>query len=65
MSVGDFDRKKKGENVLFGLSVSEWLLYGGLAVMAAAVTASIVCVFVFRAAGKKIKRVLEREYGAK
>lgn len=52
-------------NEMFGLSGSEYLLYGGLTVMAISVIAAVVCVIVFRAAGKKIRRMLEQEYGAR
>lgn len=46
-----------------GLSVSEILLYGGLAVMAAAAAGAIVCAVVFVCTGRRIKEKLEQEYG--
>ena len=48
---------------MFGLSGSECLLYGGIAVMAAAVLAAAASIVVFRITGKKIARVLDEEYG--
>lgn len=50
---------------MFGLSGSECLLYGGIAIMAAAAIAAIACIIIFRITGRKIKRTLEREYGSK
>lgn len=46
-----------------GMTGSEMLLYGGIAVMAAAVVAAIVCVVVFRCTGRKLRSTLEQKYG--
>ena len=46
-----------------GLSGSEMLLYGGIAVMAVAAVAAIACVAVFCSTGRKLKRTLEQKYG--
>lgn len=45
------------------LSTSELLLYGGIIVMAAAVMFSVVCIAIFKSTGKKIRGLMEREYG--
>lgn len=45
------------------LSTSELLLYGGIIVMAAAVIFSVVCIVIFKSTGKKIRDMMEREYG--
>lgn len=45
------------------LSVSECLLYGGITAMAVAIIASFVCMAVFRSTGKKIRDLMEQEYG--
>ena len=44
-------------------SIGQWLLYGGIAAMGAAVVCSIVVCAVFTASGKWLRRVLEEEYG--
>lgn len=49
--------------VVLGLSVSELLFYGGLAVMAAAAAAMVICAVIFAVTGRKLKRRLEQEYG--
>lgn len=46
-----------------GLLISELLLYIGGAAMCLAAVAGIVCLIGFRASGKRIKRILEQEYG--
>lgn len=46
-----------------GLSISELLLYIGAAAMCLAVVAGVVCLIGFRVAGKRIRRILEEEYG--
>lgn len=48
---------------MFGLSGSELLLYGGIAVMAAAALAAVLGAVVFRVTGKKLKKKLTEEYG--
>jgi len=45
------------------LSVSELLLYGGIAVMAAAVVITAAGILVFTLTGRKLDDRLEREYG--
>ena len=44
-------------------SIGQWLLYGGIAAMGAAVVGSIVVCAVFTASGQWLRRVLEEEYG--
>lgn len=56
---------QKGNMEMFGLSGSEWLFYGGLAIMAAAVLLTILCIIVFAVTGRKLKMKLEKEYGKK
>lgn len=48
---------------MFGLSGSEILCYGGLAVMAASVAAALLCAVIFSITGKKLKEKLMQEYG--
>ena len=48
---------------MVGLSGSEILLYGGIAVMAVAVAVAVVCVVIFRCTGRKLKSTLEQKYG--
>lgn len=45
------------------LSSSELLLYIGEAVMGLATVSAAACIIIFRITGKKIKRILEQEYG--
>ncbi len=45
------------------LSGSEMLFYGGLAAMACSVLGAAVSGAAFRSAGKRLKEILEREYG--
>lgn len=56
------ERGREG-SVMAGLSGSEVLLYGGIAVMAVAVAAAIVCVVVFCCTGRKLRSTLEQKYG--
>lgn len=44
------------------LSGSEWLFYGGIAVMAAGVLA-VLSVIIFTITGRRIKEELKQEYG--
>lgn len=46
-----------------GLSESELLLYGGIAVMIVTVVLSVICTILFWVTGRKIKRKLTEEYG--
>lgn len=48
---------------MFGLSVSEWFFYGGLAIMGASVAAAIVSTIVLVHSGRRLKTKLEQEYG--
>lgn len=48
---------------MLGLSESEMLLYGGIAVMALAGVLAVLCVIVFTLTGRKIRRKLRQEYG--
>lgn len=45
------------------LSVSECLFYGGIAVMVVTAVAAVICAVTFKITGKKIKHVMEQEYG--
>lgn len=45
------------------LSESELLLYGGLAMMAAAAVLAVLCIGIFIRTGRKLKKKLEQEYG--
>lgn len=47
----------------FGTSVSELLLYGGIAIMAIAAILTIICIVTFILTGWKIKNRLEKDYG--
>ena len=46
------------------LSVSEWLLYGGIAAMAAVAVTVAAGIVVFVLTGRKLKKKLEEEYGS-
>lgn len=46
-----------------GLSGSQWLFYGGLALMAAAVILGLACLAVLLFTGRRLKKKLEDEYG--
>ncbi|GFI70578.1 hypothetical protein IMSAG249_02407 [Lachnospiraceae bacterium] len=46
-----------------GLSGSEQLFYGGIALMVIAVIVSGICTIIFKIMGKKIRHKLEQEYG--
>lgn len=48
---------------MLGLTVSELLFYGGIAVMAAAAVAVILSLAIFSVSGRSIRRRLEQEYG--
>lgn len=48
---------------MVGLSSSEIIFYGGIAVMAAAGVLSVICAIVFLMTGKRLKKRLEQEYG--
>lgn len=48
---------------IFGLSGSELLFYGGIAVMAAVLVLTGICILVFIVTGRKLKVKLEEEYG--
>lgn len=48
---------------MFGLSGSELLFYGGLAIMVIAVLLAMVCAVLFRLSGRRLKKKLEQEYG--
>lgn len=43
--------------------MSEILFYGGIAVMALAAVCGIVSLIVFSVSGKRLKEILDREYG--
>lgn len=45
------------------LTTSEWLFYGGLAVMAIAFMMALLCITVFFFTGRELKKKLEQEYG--
>lgn len=45
------------------LSSSEMLLYGGVAIMLAAVVSAAITTAIFKLTGKRLKEKLEKEYG--
>ena len=49
--------------VIFGLSVSNFLFYGGIVIMAAAAADRGRSALVVLITGRKLKRKLEKEYG--
>ena len=48
---------------MFGLSGSEVLFYGGLAVMGAAALLGVAGFMIFHITGRRLRRKLEQEYG--
>lgn len=46
-----------------GLSSSEILFYGGIALMGLAAVGAVASAVIFKATGKKLKDILEQEYG--
>ncbi len=48
---------------MLGLSGSEMLFYGGIAVMASAGILAVLSMIIFTLTGKKLRRKLEQEYG--
>lgn len=48
---------------MLGLSVSEWLLYGGIAAMLGVLLLMVLSIVFFRVRGRKLKERLEQEYG--
>lgn len=48
-----------------GLSGSELLFYGGIAVMLLAVMAGVLAAVVFTLSGRRLRRKLEEEFGKK
>ncbi|MCI9143769.1 MAG: hypothetical protein HFH87_14345 [Lachnospiraceae bacterium] len=46
-----------------GLTPSEIMFYGGIAVMCLTAVAAVCCVILFKITGKKIRKILEQEYG--
>lgn len=48
---------------LSNLTISEWLLYAGIALMAAAVIIGIICFLVFKRKKKKLSALMDQEYG--
>lgn len=49
--------------MMFYLSESELLLYGGLLIMSAAVLLAALSIVIFCITGRRIRRKLEEEYG--
>ncbi len=45
------------------LSKSEWLFWGGIAVMTVSAVLMVLCVAVFLFTGGRIRKKLEQEYG--
>ena len=45
------------------LSVSELILYGGIAAMVLSGILALLCITVFSITGRKLKEQLEKEYG--
>lgn len=52
-----------GGDRLFGLSGSELLFYGGIALMILAAVIAVLCFVIFHVTGSRIKKRLEKEYG--
>lgn len=48
---------------MIGLSSSELIFYGGIAVMAVTGVLAVICVILFCFTGKRIRKRLEQEYG--
>ncbi len=48
---------------MFSLSSSELLFYGGIVVMGMTAILTVVCTVIFIISGKRLKKILEREYG--
>lgn len=48
---------------MLGLSSSEMLLYGGIAIMVGSAVLAMLCIAIFKMTGRKLKRKLEQEYG--
>lgn len=48
---------------MFHLSDGQLLLYGGAGLIVAAAVAAIVCIVTFAMTGKKIRKMLEHDYG--
>lgn len=46
------------------LSNSEWLLYGGIAIMVVAIILAVLCCLIFMMTGRKLKKKLEQEFGS-
>lgn len=45
------------------LSEAEWLLWGGIAAISSSVVLAAICITVFIFTGKRLKKILEKEYG--
>lgn len=45
------------------MAVNQWLLWGGIAAMAAAGVLAVVCGVIFTITGRRLKNKLEEEYG--
>lgn len=56
-------RRSAQTGFIMNLSVSEKLLYGGIAGMAVVAALVITGIVIFAITGRKIKRKLEEEYG--
>lgn len=52
-----------GGRYMLGLSVSEWLLYGGITAMLGVLLLMVLSIVFFRVRGRKLKERLEQEYG--
>ena len=48
---------------MLGLSQPDAWLYGGIALMVLAVLVGLGCIVVFGITGRKIRNILEKEYG--
>lgn len=48
---------------MLGLTGSEMLFYGGIAVMASAGVLAVVSVIIFMLTGRKIRQKLDQDYG--
>lgn len=47
------------------LSNSEWLFYGGIALMAAAAVLCVFAVVIFMISGRRLRKKLEQEFGTR
>lgn len=56
-------QNEQGAYVMFYLPRSELLFYGGLAAMGVAAILAVLGIVIFTFTGRKLKKILEQEYG--